>query len=84
MGNPDTVVRDGSDARTRTRLVRTRRGKENEHSGFVIVRLNAEVPATAGDSLIDVAKRSKLGGLAAALEAFKVTTTRRLVRSLAA
>ncbi|HEV8365516.1 MAG TPA: S8 family peptidase [Gemmatimonadaceae bacterium] len=83
MGNPDTVVRDGSDARTRTRLVRTRRGKENEHSGFVIVRLNAEVPATAGDSLIDVAKRSKLGGLATALEAFKVTTTRRLVRSLA-
>lgn len=83
MSNPLTVVRDGSDARTRTRLVRTRRGKDNEHSGFVIVRLNAEVPATAGDNLLDVAKRSKLAGLATALEAFKLSTTRRLVRSVA-
>jgi serine protease len=83
MSNPISSVRDVSGTRRRERLVSTRRAKTNdEYSGFIIVRLTGDAAATKADSLVDVAKHSKLSGLAALLGEFDLLTSRRVVRSL--
>jgi hypothetical protein len=85
MEQPNEALRNGKGARAplRERPPTARRAKgDDDYSGFVIVRLKSGIADPGGDHLADVAERQHLAGLSAVLDAFDLSRTRRVVRSI--
>ena len=86
MANPNALSTDGAangpSRQPPFRGSTTKTGKPDDFSGFVILRLKPEYGGVESDHLYEVAKERKLPGLRSVLDAFDLSTTRRVVRSV--